>query len=63
MKWQWTFSAVHNARIVLDLVIKVLEEWEVAGARCCSALELGFPLKESRMSCASPCLPVKIFSL
>lgn len=63
IKWQWTFSAVDNARIVLDLIIKVFKEWELDGVRCCSALEVGFPSRKSRMSCAFPCLPVKIFSL
>lgn len=57
------FLPEDNARIVPDLIIKVLEEWELAWARCCSALGLGFSLKKSRMSYASPCSPVKIFSL
>jgi len=53
MKWQWAFSAVNSARIVLDLIIKVLEEWEAAGARCCSTLEVEFLSKKSNELCLS----------
>lgn len=40
------FLPEENARIVLDLITKVLEKWELAWVRCCSALEVGFPLKK-----------------